>query len=65
MVEVKVLQGGNVATKNVDAAAFGTKVLGRTLKDAIVMYEDNARQGTVQARTRAMVKEPSFPLTAK
>ena len=62
MVEVKVIQGGAVTTKNVDAAAFGTKVLGRTLKDAIVMYEDNARQGTVQARTRAMVKGPNKKL---
>lgn len=62
MVEVKVIQGGAVATKNVDAAAFGTKVLGRTLKDAIVMYEDNARQGTVRAKTRAMVKGPNKKL---
>lgn len=56
MVEVKVFQGGSVATKSVDASAFGQKVLGRTLKDAIVMYEANARAGTVQARTRSMVR---------
>lgn len=62
MVEVKVFKSGAVATKNVDASAFGTKVLGRTLKDAIVMYEDNARQGTVQARTRSMVKGPNKKL---
>jgi len=62
MVEVKVIQGGAVTTKKVDAAAFGTKVLGRTLKDAIVMYEDNARQGTVQARTRSMVRGPNKKL---
>jgi large subunit ribosomal protein L4 len=62
MVEVKVLQGGAVATKSVDAAAFGTKVLGRTLKDAVVMYEDNMRQGTVQARTRSMVRGPNKKL---
>jgi large subunit ribosomal protein L4 len=62
MVEVKVFQGGAVATKNVDAAAFGTKVLGRTLKDAVVMYEANARQGTVRAKTRAMVKGPNKKL---
>jgi large subunit ribosomal protein L4 len=62
MVEVKVLKGGAVATKQVDASAFGTKVLGRTLKDAIVMYEANARQGTVQARTRAMVRGPNKKL---
>src|SRR5688500_12290473 len=62
MVEVKVLKGGAVATKEVDAAAFGSKVLGRTLKDAIVMYEANARQGTVQAKTRSMVKGPNKKL---
>lgn len=55
MVEVKILEGGALKSKDVDAQAFGTRVLGRTLKDAIVMYEANARQGTVQARTRAMV----------
>ena len=56
MVEVKVFQGGSVATKDVDASTFGTKVLGRTLKDAVVMYEDNLRQGTVKAKTRSMVR---------
>jgi large subunit ribosomal protein L4 len=56
MVEVKVFDGGKISTKDVDASAFGTKVLGRTLKDAVVMYEANARQGTVKAKTRAMVR---------
>ncbi|HEB53127.1 MAG TPA: 50S ribosomal protein L4 [bacterium] len=56
MVEVKVIEGGKVATKDVDAGAFGVKVLGRTLKDAVVMYEANQRQGTVQAKTRSMVR---------
>ncbi len=62
MVDVKVLHSGAIATKRVDEATFGTKVLGRTLKDAIVMYEANARQGTVQARTRAMVRGPNKKL---
>jgi large subunit ribosomal protein L4 len=62
MVDVKVIQGGNVTTKSVDAAAFGSKVLGRTLKDAVVMYEANARQGTVKAKTRAMVRGPNKKL---
>lgn len=62
MAEVKVIQAGAVATKSVDESAFGTRVLGRTLKDAIVMYEANARAGTVQARTRAMVKGPNKKL---
>jgi large subunit ribosomal protein L4 len=62
MVDVKVLQGGAVATKSVDESAFGSRVLGRTLKDAVVMYEDNARQGTVRAKTRAMVRGPNKKL---
>ena len=56
MVEVKVYKGGSVATQDVDAGAFGSKVLGRTLKDAIVMYQANQRQGTVRAKTRSMVR---------
>jgi large subunit ribosomal protein L4 len=56
MVEVKVYKGGSVATQDVDAGAFGAKVLGRTLKDAVVMYEANQRQGTVRAKTRSQVR---------
>lgn len=62
MAEVKVFHGGAVSTKKVDEAAFGTRVLARTLKDAIVMYEANARAGTVQARTRSMVHGPNNKL---
>src|SRR5690606_34642462 len=56
MVEVKVYKGGSVATQDVDAGAFGAKVLGRTVKDAVVMYEANQRQGTVRAKPRSMVR---------
>lgn len=56
MVEVKVFEGGSLTSKDVDAQGFGSKVLGRTLKDAVVMYEANQRQGTVQAKTRSMVR---------
>jgi large subunit ribosomal protein L4 len=62
MVEVKVLRGGALASTTVDESAFGAKVLGRTLKDAVVMYEANLRQGTVQAKTRSMVKGPNKKL---
>jgi len=62
MVEVKVIDGGKVKSTEVDASVFGSRVLGRTLKDAIVMYEANARQGTVQAKTRSMVKGPNKKL---
>lgn len=55
MVEVKVFEGGAIKSTQVDASTFGSRVLGRTLKDAIVMYEANVRAGTVQAKTRTMV----------
>ena len=55
MAEVKELIGDTVSSRQVDESAFGTRVLGRTLKDAIVMYEANMRAGTVMARSRGMV----------
>ncbi len=62
MAEVKVFQGGSVKTTAVDAALFGTRVLGRTLKDAVVMYEANARAGTHKAKTRSEVNGPNKKL---
>lgn len=59
MVEIKIWDGGKVKTQKVDASAFGSpdgKVLGRTIKDAVVMYEANMRAGTVKAKTRSMVR---------
>ncbi len=56
MVELKVYDKGSVKSTDVDASLFGSRVLGRTLKDAVVMYEANLRQGTAQALTRAMVR---------
>lgn len=56
MVELKVYDNGSVNRTEVDASLFGSRVLGRTLKDAVVMYEANRRQGTAQARTRSMVR---------
>lgn len=62
MVEVKVLQGDSVKTTEVDASLFGSRVLGRTLKDAVVMYEANARAGTQKAKTRSEVRGPNKKL---
>ncbi len=62
MAEVKILQGGAVKKTEVDASVFGTRVLGRTLKDAVVMYEANARAGTHKAKTRAEVRGPNHKL---
>ena len=54
MVELKVYDNGSVNRTEVDASLFGSRVLGRTLKDAVVMYEANRRQGTAQAKMEAL-----------
>lgn len=62
MVKVKHYSGGKVSTKDVDETSFGSRVLARTLKDAVVMYEANVRQGTVKTRTRGEVRGPNNKL---
>lgn len=62
MVEVKVYANGVVKTREVDASMFGERTLGRTLKDAIVMYEANTRAGTAKAKTRGQVAGPNNKL---
>ncbi len=59
MVEVKVHSGGSVSTRDVDVSRFGKRVLGRTLKDAVVMYEANQRQGTAKTKSRGEVAGPN------
>ena len=56
MVEVKVYSGGSVDTRQVDESLFGERVLSRTVKDAVVMYEANSRAGTASTKTRGEVK---------
>lgn len=55
-MKVKSYKSGSVGEVEVDAQAFGEKVLYRTLKDAVVMYQANQRQGTVKTKTRGEVK---------
>ena len=62
MVEVKVFAGGAVSSTDVDPSVFGDRILGRTLKDAVVMYEANVRAGTAKAKTRGEVKGPNKKL---
>jgi large subunit ribosomal protein L4 len=62
MVQVKELARGKVASREVDPSVFGERVLGRTLKAALVMYEANARQGTHKAKTRSEVNGPNKKL---
>jgi large subunit ribosomal protein L4 len=57
MIEVPVLNttGQEVGTFQVDEALLGTTVRPALLKQALVMYHANLRQGTVATRTRAEV----------
>jgi len=54
-VKVKSYKGGSVRSVEFDAQPFGDKVLYRTLKDAVVMYQANQRLGTVNTRGRDQV----------
>ncbi|MEZ5979811.1 MAG: 50S ribosomal protein L4 [Planctomycetota bacterium] len=54
-MQVKSYKAGAVGQVEIDEAPFGGKVLYRTLKDAVVMYQANQRQGTVSTRGRDQV----------
>lgn len=62
MVQVKKYASGSVSSAEVDLAAFGDRVLGRTLKDAVVMYEASRRQGTAKTKGRSEVNGPNKKL---
>lgn len=55
-MQVKSYDGGAVGQVDYDEAPFGGRVLHRTLKDAVVMYQANQRQGTAKTRGRSEVK---------
>ena len=55
-MKVKSYQAGNVGEVELDEAPFGAKILYRTLKDAVVMYQANKRQGTASTKGRSEVK---------
>ncbi len=55
-MQVKSYKAGNVGEVEFDGTAFGEKVLYRTLKDAVVMYQANKRQGTASTKGRSKVK---------
>jgi large subunit ribosomal protein L4 len=47
-MQVKSYKAGNVGQVEFDETAFGAKVLYRTLKDAVIMYQANQRLGTAK-----------------
>ena len=55
MASVKTYGGGKVGTREVDETVLAAKVLGRTLKEVLVMYEANARQGTAKTKERGEI----------
>lgn len=55
MATVKTFAGSKVGTRDVDETVFAQRILGRTLKEALVMYEANKRQGTHSAKERSAV----------
>jgi large subunit ribosomal protein L4 len=67
MVQIKVFRNGAVKTQECDSAVFahprfGERVLGRLIKDAVVMYEANRRAGTHKTKTRSEVHGPNHKL---
>ena len=54
-MKLKTYDGKRLSEREFDAAAFGEKVLYRTLKDAVVMHQANQRQGTVKTKGRSDV----------
>jgi ribosomal protein L4 len=51
-VKIQSYKSGKLGQVEFDEAPFGEKVLHRTLKEAVVMFARNQRQGTVYTRGR-------------
>ena len=56
MATVKTYSGSKLGTLDVDEKRVASRILGRTLKEALVMYEANKRQGTHKAKQRSEVQ---------
>jgi large subunit ribosomal protein L4 len=57
MIEIPVLntKGEKVGSEKLDPAVFGQRIRTNLLKQAVVTYRANRRQGTVQTKNRSMV----------
>ncbi len=51
-MKVQSYKAGKLGNSEFDESPFGDKVLYRTLKDAVVMYHANLRQGTAKTKDR-------------
>jgi large subunit ribosomal protein L4 len=54
-MKVQSYSAGKLGQTDFDVQPFGEKVLFRTLKDAVVMYQANKRQGTAKVKIRSEV----------
>jgi large subunit ribosomal protein L4 len=54
-MKVQSYKAGKSGHVEFDAQPFGEKIFFRTLKDAVVMYQANKRQGTAKVKTRSEV----------
>jgi large subunit ribosomal protein L4 len=54
-MKVQSWKQGKVGQAEIDPAPFGGRVLYRTLKDAVVMFQANQRQGTAKVKGRSEV----------
>jgi large subunit ribosomal protein L4 len=55
-MKVKSYKDGSVGQVEVDDTPFGDKILYRTLKDVVVNYQANQRQGSHSTKNRSAVK---------
>jgi large subunit ribosomal protein L4 len=55
-MKVKSYKDGSVGQVEVDETAFGEQILYRTLKDVVVNYQANQRQGSASTKSRGEVK---------
>ena len=55
-MQVKSYKSGSIGSVDLDETSFGEKVLYRTLKEAVIMYQANQRQGTVKTKGRSEVR---------
>ncbi len=65
MATIKTLSGGTVGENQVDDATFnfGERMNPVVLRDAVIMYEANKRQGTVNTLTRRFVNGSTRKVT--
>lgn len=54
-MKVQSYAAGKIGQVDFDTQPFGEKIFFRTLKDAVVMYQANKRQGTAKVKTRSEV----------